>query len=80
MKHVENAWRRYAERVLPTDASPVQVQETRRAFYGGAASLLAVMVRNVSAGDDITPADETLMESIDAEINQFFADVAGGRK
>ena len=30
--HVDAEWRQYHERIMPKNAPPVQIQETRRAF------------------------------------------------
>ena len=40
---VRDGWQDYAQKILPKSAPPVQRQETRRAFYAGAAHLLATM-------------------------------------
>lgn len=76
---IEDCWRTYAEHVLPTNAPPVQVQETRRAFYGGVQSLMGVMF---DIGGDEVSEDEGVrrLESVRAELKQFVRDVTQGRK
>lgn len=79
-KLVEMEWRQYAERVLPPDAPRVQMMETRRAYYAGAASLLNLIMRHASPGDEITAEDDRLMDDIQAELDGFLRDVLAGRK
>ena len=43
MRSVQKQWDSYRAAVVPTQASPVQVQECRRAFYAGAQVMLAYM-------------------------------------
>lgn len=40
MKTLREIWLSYLERVVPNTAGPVQVEETRRAFYAGAIAIL----------------------------------------
>jgi hypothetical protein len=42
---VEQFWSDYARLVLPTDASAVQRIETRKAFYAGFHTMLAICIR-----------------------------------
>ena len=79
MKIVDGLWRQYMERVMPVDAPQVQVQECRRAFYAGAHGVMAEIARLASPGDDVTPADDQLMESILAELVMFSREVGRGR-
>lgn len=76
---IEMGWRTYAERVVPRDAGRTQVQECRRAFYGGAAHLLAALAD--VGEDDVSEAEGVArLESAGQEIQQFVNDVLGGRK
>lgn len=72
-------WNQYRERVMPADAGPVQVKETRRAFYGGAAILLAIVVGNVSEGEAVADGDLEMMDDLKAELDQFLDDARAGR-
>ena len=65
-------WDNYA-RTLPADAPPVQVRETRRAFYAGANACLAGFFGGLSAGEDITAEDEAMLAGIDDELADFEA-------
>jgi hypothetical protein len=75
---IERGWRSYRDQVLPNGAPPIQLQETRRAFYAGAKALLTVLT------NDVTPLTEDagvrVLETIDKVLNQFRDDVLGGRK
>lgn len=79
-KHVAAEWASYAERVLPKDAPPVQVQETRRAFYAGGAAILFRLLRLLESGDEPTPADLQMMDDIEAELAEFGRDIQAGRR
>jgi hypothetical protein len=41
---IQETWEAYCVN-LPDNASPIQIRETRRAFYGGAYSMLILMTR-----------------------------------
>jgi hypothetical protein len=75
---VEQGWRSYRDQVVPNGAPPVQLQETRRAFFAGAKLLLSVLM------NDVTPLSEDagvqVLEAVDKELNQFRHDVLRGRK
>ena len=49
---VFDMWRTYRDEVVPPDASAVQVEETRRAFYAGVAGMLDLMMK--VSGDDVS--------------------------
>ncbi len=67
------AWQRYEREVLPKDASPVQRNETRRAFYAGALVLMGTIMRDLSPEPGMTRGDEKLMDEIFAELDDFMA-------
>ena len=48
MKIIATEWENFSK-VLPPDAGPVQINETRRAFYAGYVSLMAVMEGEIGA-------------------------------
>lgn len=75
-RHIETLWQSYREKVVPPDASEVQVRETRLAFFAGAGSLLHFLSGTLDdTGDpnDVTPGDMSVMEDIGAEIDEFVA-------
>lgn len=79
-KYVEMEWRTYAERVVPEDAPPVQIQESRRAFYAGAQSFLNIMMVRLDPDTEPTDADLHMMDEIHDELQQFMRDVVAGKK
>lgn len=77
---IKDAWDNYEERLLKTiDASPVQVQETRRAFYAGALTVIQEIAAKVSEGVEDTPEDLAIMDNLYAEFKQFGKDIEAGR-
>lgn len=71
MKLIENGWRSYRRYVVPAEAGEHQVRETRQAFFAGAAILQALIMKKISAGDEITAEDMAMMASIQAELDAF---------
>lgn len=78
-KLLAQQWCSYLEQVLPGGASPVQAIETRRAFYAGARAMMSVVFCNLSGADETTAEDLAVMESLQAELEEFVRDVAEGR-
>jgi hypothetical protein len=64
--------------VVPAGAPPVQIQETQRAFYAGAAAAFALMNR---LGEDDVPehVGVVLLERLDRELKAFSAKVEAGK-
>lgn len=75
---VAGFWRSYQREVLPADAPAIQVQECRRAFYGGLKAGLALLL---TIGDDEITEDQgaDLLEALLRECRAFQADVLEGR-
>ena len=71
MKLLETEWINYRNGAIHKDASSVQLQESRRAFYAGAWALYCVIMNNLSPGDEAEPTDTRLMEKLDAEMREF---------
>lgn len=71
MKYIERGWESYMKYVMPKDAPPVQVKETRQAFYSGAAVLFWTLMMDLD--EDHEPTDEDLqkMENLQKEIDAF---------
>jgi len=65
-------WETYYVDVMPADAPPVQVQECRRAFYGGAQALF--MVLGAERGD-VEESDAALGK----ELEDFAKAVLAGK-
>lgn len=77
-KILNTAWRSYAERVIPADASDYQRRECRLAFYAGARSLFTGIIDMLDPGDEATDADCAKMGMVEAELEQFYNDVKNG--
>ena len=78
--HVEKIWMEYRQRVIPKHAPPIQLIETRRAFYSGSAALLSILMTQLEADQEPTEADLQMMDLIHQELRQFSQDVADGKK
>ncbi|MES2341684.1 MAG: hypothetical protein V4597_08400 [Pseudomonadota bacterium] len=72
---VDQAWDEYRRRVVPLDAPAMQVVETRRAFYAGAAAL----VKMAAKAGGMTPYQARLLAAFQREIERFQAQVESGR-
>lgn len=79
MRLMAEAWMSYRESVVPANAGPTQVVESRRAFYAGAECLLVGVMKMLDPGTEPTDADLARMESLHAELLAFAKDVAEGR-
>jgi len=72
-KTLEKLWTDYAK-VLPPDAGPVQLVETKKAFYAGAYSILATMVAQVGdEEEEVTEKDMDMVSGIFEEAEVFLA-------
>lgn len=57
------AWKSYAQSVIPVQADVIQIEETRRAFYAGMSTMFGLVVAIESEAD---------MEAIANEIGEYF--------
>lgn len=74
-KVIEAAWLDYRAKVVPPGASPVQVSETRKAFYSGAGTLIESLMKVLGPGGDATESDLLIMNGIQEELDEFIRDV-----
>lgn len=78
MRHisVRDAWLEYRAKVIPRDAGPNQVRETRIAFYAGAATMFATM----TALSEKLPEDEAIvvLDRINSELVRFGEMIVAG--
>jgi hypothetical protein len=79
-KHIAAEWATYAEHILPKNAPPIQVQETRRAFYAGAGAILHHILRLADPGEEPTETDLRMMDDIEVEIEEWLVDMEAGRR
>lgn len=75
-KFIEKEWTTYRLFVMPSDASAVQVDETRKAFYAGAGSLFHTILNFLEEGQEATKDDLEKMSSIQKELQAFVAEGA----
>ncbi len=67
---LDEAWRDYQEMVIPDNAGLTQIEETRRAFYAGAATVAGFMMNWSSM--DLAPKDgAAAIDSLTAQIETF---------
>jgi hypothetical protein len=71
-KTLDKLWTEY-RKILPQNASPVQVNETKKAFYAGAYSILTAMVSQVGDEEDATDEDMDMVGGFFEEAEQFLA-------
>jgi hypothetical protein len=70
-------WRSYRNDVMPVNAGPTQLQETRRAFYAAANSMLQVMLHIVAADED-DDVGVQILQAMHNECAEFSRAVARG--
>ena len=68
---VVEGWNSYRREVLPQECGPVQLEETRRAFYAGAAHLFYALQSVLDADAEPTDADLAQMQAIEVELVQY---------
>lgn len=68
---IEAGWRAYQIVVLPKDAGPVQIDETRKAFFAGAQHLFASIMSVLDPDEEPTANDLRRMDLIDQELHKF---------
>jgi hypothetical protein len=74
MSTLEQGWLEYASKVLPKGCSPVQKQETRRAYYMGVWTLMQ-MIKGL--GDDEVSEEQGAkeLEKLENECKNFISQV-----
>lgn len=73
MKLLGRAWESYLSMVIPKDAGPVQIKETRQAFYSGATILFSILTSEqfFDEGEAETVDDLAKMKMIQDEVDAF---------
>lgn len=80
VRPVDAEWETFRRDALPGGLPSYQVREMRRAFYGGALSLLATIMKTLDPGDEPTEADMARMDDIKADLDLFGEEVRRGLK
>jgi hypothetical protein len=77
---IREIWNDYRARVMPANAGPIQVQESRRAFYAGAQAFFGIQLHGLDKEDqEPTEDDMKMMDELHAELNEFAQDIKEGR-
>jgi len=77
---VHALWEEYRRKVMHADAPPIQVTETRRAFYAGIQGVLNLLGAEMSPGDAVDdPSDEKAVAEVHEELLEFARDLMEGR-
>lgn len=71
MGRIEKEWNSYRLAVIPAGAGEIQIEECKRAFYAGAATLHHELMEMLSPGDETTDADLENMQAIHDELIAF---------
>jgi hypothetical protein len=65
---IGESWADYLAKVVPADASAVQREECKRAFYAGAAAMFGAMLEAAELDEDPAAAS---VEALDRELSDF---------
>lgn len=76
---IAKGWSSYLVTVMSPQAPPIQVRETKRAFYAGAQHFLMSVMRIMDPEAEPTAADLARLEAMDQELQAFAREVADGR-
>lgn len=74
-KLILEGWNSYRRDVMPKDCGPVQVEETRRAFYGGAVHLFHSLNTILDADSEPTAKDLMQVSAIQQEFEDYARDL-----
>lgn len=77
MNTIAEQWGVFEARVIPKDAPQVQRLEMKRAFYGGAAGLLSMMLKIADSGMS-DEAGGAVMDGWEDECQRFAQEVKRG--
>jgi hypothetical protein len=72
MAFLNDQWESYKNEVLPDNASEIQLEETRRAFFAGAVVVFGAMMGNQLNTHDIMTSMEK-MDEIESDLKEFHA-------
>lgn len=76
---LKEQWNSYSRQVMPCNASAVQIQECRRAFYAGAQALMGVMTGGITDAPGETADEMQMMSDLHSELEEFCRQVKDGR-
>jgi hypothetical protein len=70
-KLVESGWVSLRLMAIPENASALQLEEMRNAFFAGAQHVFGSMMAMFDEGEEATEADMRRMDLMSAELNEF---------
>src|SRR5262245_47550517 len=73
-KLIEAGWMSFRYFVIPKDASPVQLEEMRNAFFAGAQHLFGSVMSVLDPGEEPTERDLDRMDQVSDELQRFITD------
>lgn len=68
---IETIWQKYRQLVMPATASAVQVEETHKAFFAGAAALFELVMKIMDSDREPTANDLRNMDKVAGELRRF---------
>jgi hypothetical protein len=77
-RSLSDEWAEFFRQCVPKGAPPLQLRETRRAWYAGASSLFALMEGGFDVDHEPTDLDVAYLESINQELAAFARDLEAG--
>jgi hypothetical protein len=75
---IEAGWVALRLAAIPSDAPQVQIDEMRKAFFAGAQHLFASIMSILEPGDEPTDKDLERIGQINAELDQYVAQLKRG--
>ena len=72
-------WTEFSKEFVPANAPPVQLTETRRAYYAGAAAFFSTIYHSMDEGAEATDADVTKLAAMHQELIDFGLLVGDGK-
>lgn len=76
MNTIQQQWETFAKAVMPPNASPVQVREMRRAFYGGCEAMMRIQWNVADMSEE---AGIAVLQGCHEEVEQFALTVLRGK-
>lgn len=71
MRNFEQEWEDFKLNVIPEDASTIQINEMKKAFYSGALALVALQCKAFSDGQEVTDQD---VDNYDQLVNEIVSE------
>ena len=68
MNDFKSEWKEFHEKVVPKTAGPVQIEETRKAFYSGALAVISLLSKMFTSDREVTEQDMDDYEVLVSEV------------